>query len=200
MIAAFFRGVNMKEGGKKSWNGKTLGKLKDEYEQLGVKLEECEKHYEPIQKLVEIPGLRKITFRLNPISYFKLNDFSKKAEKEVQEARQTLQKYKDQNNNEIFDSYTIIKKMEDNLKEKEILQKRATTHIDELHTKQVTEILDKNIQKFEELIKNQNPRERDSLEDLVNSGGELTMYFGATDIEDAEGYTDPTTGHVYIRC
>ncbi len=176
MIAAFFRGVNMKGGGKKSWNGKTLGELRSEYKSP----EEFEKQYDPVEKSENIAGLGNIKFRLNPASYFNLNEV-------IQDAEAKLNK-----NKGIFDATSNI-----------VLQKQkhlddGKQHIKGLDNENPDKILNDNIDEFKSLIGNVNDTRKEEATFLTELVGKTppTICFGATDEKEAEGYYKD--GCVYI--
>ncbi len=61
-------------GGKKPWDCKTLGELKAKYKSNPKR---CNEQYGHIEKSENVEGLGEITFRLNPASYFNLEEVVK---------------------------------------------------------------------------------------------------------------------------
>ncbi len=172
---------------KESCENKTLGDLKEECKRLGIKPEDFEKNYESIEQSVDISGLGKITFRLNPESYLNLEEIVNLAWRDYKEMTDIYQE-----NHPTEDHATMYEKFA----RKKTRITEGGKRITSFDSKNVYEILRANINDFEELIKGDMYKEEvDFLKKIVNEKQPI-VYFGVSDSHSTAYYTE---GAVYIN-
>ncbi len=170
----------MLEGGKKSWEGKTLEELKDDYEKSGISLGDFEKSYEPIEKKQKnISGLGEITFRLNLASYFNLEDVIKEGKDRIEEQKSI---YK-----ELYGKkYDFLSKGIDTR------FKKDANYIRLFYQKAVTKILDDNIKTLKDVMeKYEDAGVKGFSKQLIKSIERPVIYFGATDDRNSSARYNP---------